>query len=688
MRVPDFNGWENWQTWYTEELITQTRSSYKLIWTLSNIALRKQKKTGEPQVARLASEFARLFKRYRNQVKKEWDEAEADALQERGDFEARQIEGKKPEPTGDVAKDWVENVWDILKADMGTPAPRTWTEPNWTEIATYWLDEAQTNLESEQEAEGIVPGEEQGLPQDITEGLKAMGIKGSKEARMAVTTKVAFTLKGHRFVSSLPSPAATKRFVKAAQDKWGMDFSTKNDGDAEPVTSGVNVLDAAVKPEKLVNAAKTAADGGDTFRGRYFMMAPIGGNLQIAPTPEGKEEAAALADKPTDYALSEFLEEALANGWEWKAPEELGALTSAPIIASPSGNVYWHESYQVEDPIETLASGKTLTFNYAGNLGENDFTEDAVATTPKGDVMASAKEKIGRKISGFNFFFPGQALREFYPEIQHETVDFPNATNNPMTPEISGGQHSPESPDFVTAAFDEALDGATKLGYISTSPAAGAGLGRDFKPQTLEGDSFRSEDDIKGGMFDEEYHAQQASKSANSEPGEHVHGLFGEEFHQNYDGGPEGDALTVLASQLKTAGIGGGKEQFASFLKRVMAEVAATFIAAYKVTSRTPLDKIPGVGELQLDQIEQQQMQNTSMTLNITGSRVKNLVQKLTDSDIQECINDAWAQAAVWCSSPGGGFVYEVFVRAETLDSESLLLKYKFVTGTRDSKAL
>ena len=63
---------------------------------------------------------------------------------------------------------------------MGTPAPRTWTEPNWTEIATYWLDEAQTNLESEQEAEGIVPGEEQGLPQDITEGLKAMGIKGSR----------------------------------------------------------------------------------------------------------------------------------------------------------------------------------------------------------------------------------------------------------------------------------------------------------------------------------------------------------------------------------------------------------------------------------------------------------------------------------------------------------------------------
>jgi phage-related minor tail protein len=85
--------------------------------------------------------------------------------------------------------------------------------------------------------------------------------------------------------------------------------------------------------------------------------------------------------------------------------------------------------------------------------------------------------------------------------------------------------------------------------------------------------------------------------------------------------------------------------------------------------------------------MEQQQLQGGSTTLNITGSRVKALVEKLTDSEIQEAINDGWAQAAVWCSSPGGGFVYEVFVRAETLDSESLLLKYRFVTGTRDSNA-
>jgi hypothetical protein len=525
-----YEGWEGgWQTWYTNLFIEQTPSSYHLVRTLGDIALRKQQKTGEPQVKKLAVELARLFQRHRNRVKKEWDEAEADALQSRGDFEARQIEGKKPPTTGDRNMDIVNEAMDLIQADMGSPSPQTWSEPDWIEIAANWIDIARQDQEAEQEEEGIVPGQEQGLPPDINEGLKAMGIKGSKEASMAVATKVEFTLKGKRFVSSLASAGAARRFVKAANGKWGKEFKIGGmgtDQEAEPVTSGINVLDAAVKPEHLEDSKMANTD----------------------------------------------------------------------------------------------------------------------------------------KTSGFNFFFPGQALREFYPEIQHETVDFPNATNSPMGPDISGDPHemggdAPGGPDFITAAFDRTLDGATKLGYISTSPGA-VGLGRDFKPQTLEGDSFRKEDEIRGGMFDEE-------------------------FHQNYDMGPGGDALSHLAKQ---AGLGNAKEQFGAFLKRVMAEIAATFIAAFKVTSRTPLDKVPGIGELQLDQVEQQQYQGlSSLTLNVTGSRVKNLVQKLTDSDIQECVNDAWAQAAVWCSSQGGGFVYEVFVRAETIDSESLLLKYKFVTGTRDS---
>jgi hypothetical protein len=56
----------------------------------------------------------------------------------------------------------------------------------------------------------------------------------------------------------------------------------------------------------------------------------------------------------------------------------------------------------------------------------------------------------------------------------------------------------------------------------------------------------------------------------------------------------------------------------------------------------------------------------------------------MNDSDIQDAINDAWAQAAVWHSGSGSGnFTYEVFVRAESIDTDAMILKYKFVTGTK-----
>ena len=55
----------------------------------------------------------------------------------------------------------------------------------------------------------------------------------------------------------------------------------------------------------------------------------------------------------------------------------------------------------------------------------------------------------------------------------------------------------------------------------------------------------------------------------------------------------------------------------------------------------------------------------------------------LTDSDIQECINAGWAQAAVWNSDSKDGYTYEIFVRPETIDKQTLVLKYSWVSGTK-----
>jgi len=258
------------------------------------------------------------------------------------------------------------------------------------------------------------------------------------------------------------------------------------------------------------------------------------------------------------------------------------------------------------------------------------------------------------KSAGFNYFFPGQVLENFYPEIQHELVEYPNATNAPMPAEMTGDAFEVE-PGQLEDAIDGAFTGLAVVGYVSTSPAGGMGIGRDGKSQVLEGAPLRKENDIRGPMFTDEFYA-------------------------NYEAIP-GSALAVVSSKVAAAE---EKQQFTLFLKKVMGEVAATFIAAFKCTSRMPLNKVPGVGEIQLAQVEQPV--NSAFNVVNTGSRVKYLMEKLTDSQLQDAINDAYAQGAIWHEGKEGGYVYEIFVRAESIDTESMILKYCFVTGTKEAE--
>jgi hypothetical protein len=297
----------------------------------------------------------------------------------------------------------------------------------------------------------------------------------------------------------------------------------------------------------------------------------------------------------------------------------------------------------------------------------------------KREQFGSKKEAGGMNFSPSNV--PSQVVQEFYPELQHELISYPNVTNAPMVnPEISGDQHtlgtapaegigeaalimnneSPSEEELLPGALEDAFDQLSIVSYVSTSPAAGAGIGRDGKTQVLEGTPLRKEDDIRGPMFMEEFHAQ-------------------------YQGIP-GNALAMSASAVisKKVAAAEEKQQFSLFLKRVMGEVAASFIAGFKVTSKMPMNKVPGVGEIQLAQIEQTTNASAFNVVN-TGSRVKYLMEKLTDSEIQDCVNAAFCQGAIWHEAKEGGFVYEVFVRAETIDTESMLLTYKFITGTREA---
>jgi hypothetical protein len=257
---------------------------------------------------------------------------------------------------------------------------------------------------------------------------------------------------------------------------------------------------------------------------------------------------------------------------------------------------------------------------------------------------------------------PSQVLQQFQPELLHELTAYPNATNTPMVnPDISGDPHS--TPQYeegmLPGAIEDVFSTMSRISYVSTSPAGGMGIGRDGKQQILEGAPLRKEMDPMGPGFTEEFYSQTQAIP--------------------------GASLSIAASLVANKKAGADeKTQFSLFLKRVMGEVAASFIAAFKVTTRMPMNKIPGVGEIQLAQVEQPTGLSAFNVVN-TGSRVKYLMEKLTDSEIQDCINDSYAQAAVWHEAKDGGYVYEVFVRAETVDTDSMLLKYKFVTGTKDA---
>jgi hypothetical protein len=398
--------------------------------------------------------------------------------------------------------------------------------------------------------------------------------------------------------------------------------------------------------------------------------------------------------------------------------------------------VNWHEI------AEKTITDSSLESEYNAGKG--------VQKTPG---ITSSKKAADAKEAGFNFWFPGQVLKEFYPEVQHEIVDYPNADNHPMIQDIDlepgkvgqqdagyttdreiedngldkegaytatdddlpaglwpeseaaahptaidtradarkshsedllnslkkddvghmlGGaeveENGPkptidkrltERKDRAQGAIDSVNDKeATGSGfnYVSTDPGA-IGIGRDGKPEVLEGAPLRKENDIRGPMFTDEFYA-------------------------NYPGIP---GKYMVSSLKKNAATTEKKEVLADFLKKVVGEIAVTFASAFKLTSRpVELDKVPGTGNVNLVLAENSSVNNWPSYANDVGGRIESLLEEMNDSDIQDAINDAWAQAAVWHSGSGSGnFTYEVFVRAESIDTDAMILKYKFVTGTK-----
>jgi hypothetical protein len=101
------------------------------------------------------------------------------------------------------------------------------------------------------------------------------------------------------------------------------------------------------------------------------------GNLHIALTKEGSAEFGTIVEERNKFgihaALCTLLEDHLCNGWEMVPPEDIGALTTAPILSddirrdedgnvAEVGRVFWYPDYAVRDEIEEIRRDLVLVF--------------------------------------------------------------------------------------------------------------------------------------------------------------------------------------------------------------------------------------------------------------------------------------------------------------------------------------
>jgi hypothetical protein len=117
-------------------------------------------------------------------------------------------------------------------------------------------------------------------------------------------------------------------------------------------------------------------------KGRYANFEILsGGDLKITLNKDGKKEFKLLykesKESMNDYdMLREIVDDFFGNGWTWLAPEQVGALTDAPILSNDAfynddgimevkGDVWWYPNYAVIDLAKELIDSGELIFTKA-----------------------------------------------------------------------------------------------------------------------------------------------------------------------------------------------------------------------------------------------------------------------------------------------------------------------------------
>ena len=109
--------------------------------------------------------------------------------------------------------------------------------------------------------------------------------------------------------------------------------------------------------------------------GKYTEFDKHANGMRIVLLTEAREyvQTIAAADLDADSKLGEVIEWQLGNGWSWVRPEDIGALTDAPILSDDIeyddqgdvvsvGAVYWYPHYDVSDPVARVLTDGFVDF--------------------------------------------------------------------------------------------------------------------------------------------------------------------------------------------------------------------------------------------------------------------------------------------------------------------------------------
>ena len=159
-----------------------------------------------------------------------------------------------------------------------------------------------------------------------------------------------------------------KDYFKDYGEDWVKEDVTKKDRkETEPK------VDETPKPagQQKVKARRRKAQA-EIFEDDLITVKLLGNGMEITGNPEGFIEF-----EPQD--IYEVLEGFMGNGASYINPEDIGALTDG-LILEYDGRLYWFADYAVQDEMDLLSRGKSISLIDSGEAPERDEFGDFKAS--------------------------------------------------------------------------------------------------------------------------------------------------------------------------------------------------------------------------------------------------------------------------------------------------------------------